>query len=599
VLFAASGIGKSSVLLAGLPGALKTHYGDVTFVVQRDWHAPDHSLGWLEAVLSSAAAKRHRPLILVFDQFEDYFLYRSKESTEAFENRLATILGDDQLETHLLLSLRDDALHELDKLRLSLPSVLDNTLELEHLDEAAVREAIVRPIEVFNAEHSETEVRIGVTFVDDLLAAMRSAAKSVRKRRAADDDFRVELPFLQLTLQKLWERMRTMGRTDFETELLNGMEGVDGIVRAHLDGRLARLNEADQLLAIRLFHYLVTPSGSKIAYEAEDLANLASATGGSPVNISSTHSLLARLAAGESRVLRRIGDQFELFHDVLARPILDWCSSHVSTVPFAYLIEVWLGTPISFYGAGGLFERWSREYINQSREYSNQSPLALRMISRAHFLIMSDGALLDMRSRFGTTVNAKPHHFGDGALGLRTGDIVGVGNTAALVFHMVLDPKPDVLVNIGENGLLKQAGQAWGLLIDGRTRSILPLFGARLHLARSEDGKIVATSQLAGSAFAVLECRGPFQIAIRSLVDAPRFVIIDREDAFHDEPRILPLGAESPVLLHEVKRANPRSMSDFEGARRGVYCVDGEFFEIILRYIYPELEGKNEEPSTP
>jgi hypothetical protein len=325
VLFGAGGVGKSSILAAGMPSALEAQFGPVTLVSRCIWHRAEDDLGWLRDTLNAARVLASRPLIIVLDQFEEYFLYRPKNGTGQFERELADALGDSSLGAHLLLSLRADALHLLDQLRLWLPGILDNTIELEHLDERGVRDAIERPVEVFNTDYVDRAVHLGAGFADDLLADMQGALKGIAARHpAASGGFPIELPFLQLTLHRLWKHMRELGHSKLDGALLRKMGGVSGIVRTHLQGRLDSLNPADQLLAARLFHYLVTPSGGKIAYTADDLASLATESWGSRVSAAAVQSLLAALATGQARILRRIDDGFELFHDVLARPILDW-----------------------------------------------------------------------------------------------------------------------------------------------------------------------------------------------------------------------------------------------------------------------------------
>jgi WD40 repeat protein len=68
----------------------------------------------------------------------------------------------------------------------------------------------------------------------------------------------------------------------------------------------------------------VTPSGTKIAHEASDLADF----GG--VSVDELQPVLAKL--GERRILRSLeegGDlRYEIFHDVLAQPVLAWRARH-------------------------------------------------------------------------------------------------------------------------------------------------------------------------------------------------------------------------------------------------------------------------------
>jgi hypothetical protein len=80
----------------------------------------------------------------------------------------------------------------------------------------------------------------------------------------------------------------------------------------------------EQVLASRVFHQLVTPGGTKIAHYVDDLANYVSAPA------AEIDHLFDRLDNPEARVLRDVtppgapSKRYEIFHDLLAAPILDW-----------------------------------------------------------------------------------------------------------------------------------------------------------------------------------------------------------------------------------------------------------------------------------
>ena len=97
------------------------------------------------------------------------------------------------------------------------------------------------------------------------------------------------------------------------------------IVRTHLDTVMQRLPRAQRKVAARLFHYLVTPSGTKIAHTVHDLATYAE------VKPEKVEPVLQRLSAPDIRLLRPVVETaqrgetlYEIFHDVLAPPIINW-----------------------------------------------------------------------------------------------------------------------------------------------------------------------------------------------------------------------------------------------------------------------------------
>ena len=80
---------------------------------------------------------------------------------------------------------------------------------------------------------------------------------------------------------------------------------------------MATLTPAQQAVASALFRQLVTPSGAKIAHAAPDLAGYAGVA---------EPEALAVLEALAARRILRPGDEgsYEIYHDVLAAPILAW-----------------------------------------------------------------------------------------------------------------------------------------------------------------------------------------------------------------------------------------------------------------------------------
>lgn len=200
VLYGASGVGKSSVLNVGLPRALFELGVAATCVSRRDWHEPARLTAWLEEMADAARAAPERPLIVVLDQFKEYFLYADAEQVRAFAKSLAALITCPDFDARLLLAVRDDGLHRLDALRFHLPTLLETTLELRHLDDAAVHEAIEQPIAVWNACHSPI-VALDPDFAETLIEQLRPRDDSGRPLKGVG----IELSYLQLALEKIWE----------------------------------------------------------------------------------------------------------------------------------------------------------------------------------------------------------------------------------------------------------------------------------------------------------------------------------------------------------------------------------------------------------
>ncbi len=127
---------------------------------------------------------------------------------------------------------------------------------------------------------------------------------------------KIETPYLQLVMQRLWDEDPTALRL----ETLRRLGGAARIVGDHLDEALGVLSESQKASAALMFDHLVTPSGTKIVHGAGDLAEFAHAP---PAEVMPILHALA-----EERILRPVadggGDGYEIYHDVLAGAVLDW-----------------------------------------------------------------------------------------------------------------------------------------------------------------------------------------------------------------------------------------------------------------------------------
>ena len=226
---------------------------------------------------------------------------------------------------HLLIAIRDDRYHLLDRLRSTVSGILDNSLELAHLEESAVREAIAGPIEVYNRDHTDhAPIVVEDAFVDGLVGQLKEVEAGVGKGAVDAQARDIELPYLQLALTKIWEAAGDAGAKRLDAGILQ-RRSVRQIVRDHVDEVLGALAPEDQALCARMFDRVVTPSGAKIAMKAADLAVLA----GAGREAARVQRILDDLSRPHSRIFTPVPDPegapaYEVFHDVLGRPVLDW-----------------------------------------------------------------------------------------------------------------------------------------------------------------------------------------------------------------------------------------------------------------------------------
>ena len=138
------------------------------------------------------------------------------------------------------------------------------------------------------------------------------------------DEGRIEAPYLQLVLARLWEVESERGSRTLRQATLRELGGAERIVEDHLERAMAALSPREKGAAAAMYNFLVTPSGTKIAHGVHDLAGYAA------VDEREASEVLQRLSA--ERIVRASSEngpattRYEIFHDVLADAVLGWRS---------------------------------------------------------------------------------------------------------------------------------------------------------------------------------------------------------------------------------------------------------------------------------
>ncbi len=362
LLYAPSGVGKTSVLRAGVVPRLHLigeedddlglRCAAVAYV--SDWSgppretvaaelcralratgasvdgpAPTESLvTWLRGLPERASIP---VAYLILDQFEEYFLYHPGD--EELPVELGEVLAARDLNVHVLLSTREDAVAALDRFEGHVPHLFENYFRLAHLDLESARAAIEGPLDRYNELTApDTQMSVEPELVEALLEEVRAGRVQVGEegntlvRLGPADRSEIETPYLQLVLTRLWEEERARGSTVLRRDTLTELGGAQTIVQSHLDAVMAGLSPQQVQVAAEVFHHLITASGSKIALTAEDLAAWAD----SPSD--RVRDLLEALSSGPWRILRPVPPaigaegppRFEVFHDVMGAAVLDW-----------------------------------------------------------------------------------------------------------------------------------------------------------------------------------------------------------------------------------------------------------------------------------
>ena len=290
VLFAKTGTGKTSLINAAVRPALEQR-GFVTFFVRvrqdptasaREELAADSRVGdfattSLRDLLKRAAERIKAPLVVIFDQFEEFFLYQLPEQpvkARSFIADLAALYRNRSLGVHIVLSMREDFYVELDAFRDEIPTIFhnDSNLRLRWFEREQARDAIVKPLALRGIAIEEQLVE---RLLDDL--ALRRSL--------------VEPAQLQIVSDTLWRESRN-GAITLGTYTRLGTEQSSATVAEQIVGRRlveqfeAFESQADLAVVERLLApgVLSTERGTKYVRDlpslARDLSDVLSLIGG-------------------------------------------------------------------------------------------------------------------------------------------------------------------------------------------------------------------------------------------------------------------------------------------------------------------------------
>jgi hypothetical protein len=291
----------------------------------------------LATSLAAWTARWNLDLLVILDQFEEYFLYHPDEDGPGtLTAEFPQAVNRSDLPVSFLVAIREDALAKLDRFKGSVPNLFENYVRVRHLRASQAEAAVLGPLARLGERSPDTgpwtaepelvrRVLEGVQVGKVVLASVGRGVAAETGRLVRPDP-PIETPYLQIVLSRLWAEEAAKSSRRLRLATLEALGGPQRIVRTHLDEALDRLPVEQREVAARVFHYLVTSTGTKVAHTATDLA----AYTGLPKQ--QVRSVLGRLSTPDARILRTVAappgrdgePRHEIFHDVLAPAILGW-----------------------------------------------------------------------------------------------------------------------------------------------------------------------------------------------------------------------------------------------------------------------------------
>lgn len=326
VLYGTSGVGKTSLLLAGCQPRLQQADPAYEIVLVRALEDPAIAIrtairrrlpaaelpadGAMVGFLDAATKALQRPLVIVLDQFEEFFLRLSSRSREAFVAELGALQDARDLPVKVVISLREDWLASMSEFERRIPEIFRTKMRLLPLTRNQAQEAITAPVDQLGM-HYDPEV-LNLLFAD--LADAQLPDQNDPESAA------VMPPQLQLVCDALYQRAHVEQRQRITVADYQAIGGAQGILKRYIETALEQHPGPDKAVARAVLLALVTSHATKGSVDAKDLA---AEVGTDDAMI---ERVLSRLIG--ARLVRRQtdGQAYELAHDILAATIASWTS---------------------------------------------------------------------------------------------------------------------------------------------------------------------------------------------------------------------------------------------------------------------------------
>lgn len=266
VLFAKTGTGKTSLINAGVRPVLEDReYATFLIRVRRDpvesayiefnnaankYQLNIQKRERLADLLAQMKEQLQQPIVLFFDQFEEFFIYIYKEGRSTaskvgrhFIEDVANAYEDKDFGVHFVFSMREEWFVYMDYFRDEVPKIFhkESNLRLRPFDKKQARKAIICPA---RKNGVEIDNRLVVRLTRDLFKS--------------HDEQEIEPAQLQIVCDTLW-RKKSGGHIRLENYLGFGVEGGNTniarqITNQRLEEELMRIKEEEHL---KLFERLL------------------------------------------------------------------------------------------------------------------------------------------------------------------------------------------------------------------------------------------------------------------------------------------------------------------------------------------------------
>jgi len=389
VLFGHSGIGKTSLMRAGLMTALQ-HEAEQAETPTETWlpliascrDDPPASIrealataveeigfnpgelparGTLAQYLKAASGLVNRRLAIFLDHFEEYFVHLGPRMQEAFLDELSECLTE-LPDVHWVVAVRETFVGSLYELQRKLPEIMHHMYRLHRLTREQAEDAITKPAQNF-------DIRLERSLTEALL----------------DDLYRdgIEPAQLQIVCDRVYGA-KPRGMHTITMSIYQRLGGAQKILTDFVDHILGQLPLGDRRLARAILKLMVTSSEVRVTRTLERVAADLSESR------DEVERVLARLV--DLRLVRGVGKerdrQYELIHEYLANEISQWLSRREMRVQD---VQDLLTRQLNNYEKFAILMHADElRLVSESREILNISPEELELVLRSAAVEQSD-----------------------------------------------------------------------------------------------------------------------------------------------------------------------------------------------------------------
>jgi hypothetical protein len=372
VIYGRSGLGKTSLLLAGLFPAIREQgylpvyvrtlqhpLDDLKSAIRTTTcHIDNEAPLELKALVEAAATEK--TLLLVLDQFEEFFI-RFKNQPDRrveFVTALTDVICDKDCDVRVIFSLREDYLAALDDFQRALPDLFADAYRLLPLTPLAARQAIVGPLKQDNIQYDEQ-------LVSQLVDALaRFDFDSARLQIVCTELYRSARKRAEQKGDEAHATRATRLTSDDLKELRKASGDLEGVFRRYTQAAIENIPDDRHPLARALLDLLITRGDTKYAISRSELFSFklgADADLDLVLERLVTHNVI--------RQERRGNDEwYELIHECLVPEIKRWLDENADFANFRLGREL-----ITFYSTGGRFR--------EQKELLLSPPVLSNMIS--------------------------------------------------------------------------------------------------------------------------------------------------------------------------------------------------------------------------